>query len=250
MEKRGQVTTFVILGIFIVALTILIVYLRNQYFFPATSENLNEKLAAIQGHIKDCIQNVGDEPIRRIGLQGGYLRTPSGTYRLDNDISVSYLCYNIPDKVQCSNRMLTLENMESQLNDALKESLKTCININKFERGFDLSSGVMNVNTQIGNENVLVEVVMSITLRKDEVTVKADKFSFTFDYPLGKLYDVSQDIIDVETEFGEFEQLTYMLAHRGEFVVDKKKPYPDKLYILKAKDSDYVFQFFIQGEPS
>jgi len=39
-----------------------------------------------------------------------------------------------------------------------------------------------------------------------------------------------------------------MLGHRGQFVIDKKRPYPDKLYILKSKDSDYVFQFFVQGE--
>ena len=132
MKKRGQATTFVILGIFIVALVVLIVYLRNQYFFPATPENLKDKLVAIESHVKDCIKNIGDEPIRRIGLQGGYLSTPSGTYRLDKDITVSYLCYNIPNKVQCSNRMLTLENMESQLNNAIRDSLKTCVNVKRF----------------------------------------------------------------------------------------------------------------------
>ena len=69
-----------------------------------------------------------------------------------------------------------------------------------------------------------------------------------FDIPLGALYDVSMEIVNTESQIGEFEQLSYMLVHKGQFIIDKKKPYPDKFYILKTKDSDYKFQFFVQGE--
>ena len=61
-----------------------------------------------------------------------------------------------------------------------------------------------------------------------------------------------------EAVYGNFDTLTYSVFKTrvtGEpYVLQKLQPYPDKLYILKIKDTPYendefIFQFFIEDEP-
>ena len=250
--KRGQATSFVVLGLVILAVVILLVYLRGQFIFgPVTTQKLEDKgLTPIKNHITACVDKVAPDYFERIGLQGGYLSTPPDTFKKMEGVPISYLCYNIEGENACYNRYLTVENMEEQLANAIKEGLSGCINLKGFAKGADLSVGALNVAVDIGSYESLITVEMPIKIQKGDVFVEANDFSTTLDVPLGALFDVARDIIEVEATIGEFDQLAYMLIHKGQFVIDKKKPYPDKLYILTSKDSDYVFQFFVQGEPS
>ncbi|HLD02855.1 MAG TPA: hypothetical protein VJC07_04105 [Candidatus Nanoarchaeia archaeon] len=251
MDKRGQLTAFIILGILVLAVIILVFYMRGQFFFgPVTSSNLANRIVPIREHITGCVQEVSPEPIERIGMQGGHLKTGDDTYRNREGIPISYLCYNIEGQPQCYNRMLLISEMEKELNDAIKKGLATCVNVNQYKKGFDMQTGSMEVETDIGDENIVVTVKYPITLIKGDAKITEDMFSVNFNYPLGRLYDVSQDIIDMHTEFGGFDQLSYMLDHRGQYLIEVKKPYPDTQYILQAKDKPYLFQFFIQGEPA
>lgn len=251
MAKRGQATIFVIVGIVLLAVIILLFYLRGQLFFgPVTTESLQDSLVPLEAHITACLQKAGDEPLKRIGLQGGYLSLGPGTFGAYSGDQISYLCYAQGKKATCSNRMLTPMNMEQQISTAVQQNLAQCLNIGKFKRGFDLTIGQQSVTTAIGPSSTIITLHMPLTLRKDAVVVQKESFSQTFTYPLGRLYDVAQDIVDYESQFGDFEQLSYMLVHKGAYIIDKKKPYPDTLYILTTKDSPYVFQFMIQGEPT
>ncbi|MEK6903821.1 MAG: hypothetical protein AABW64_04205 [Nanoarchaeota archaeon] len=250
-KKRGQATPFVIAGLVIFILVVLLFYLRGSLFLgTVTLETLQDTLSNIDAHVDKCVHQVGDEPIRRIGLQGGHLSLAEDTFRKYNDISISYLCYNRDNDPRCYNRMLTVDEMERELSQAIQQGLKTCVNVKKFTRGLDAQIGSFTVATDIGQDVVTVLVTMPVVLKKGELRAAQDKFTASFSYPLGRLYQVNQDIITIETIAGEFEQLSYMLSHQGQYIIEKKKPYPDKLYILTTKDSPYIFQFFVQGEPS
>jgi len=250
VSKKGQATTFVIVGIVIIVAAVLVWYLRTQYIFgPITPETLEQKgMDPIRDHVRWCIGEVAPEYLDRIGLQGGYLKTPVDTFRKNMDIPVSYLCYNMEGVPTCYNRYLTRSHMEGELSKAIKEGLGTCLNIKKFARGFDVNMGGLNVGVDIGDYETIVTAFIPVTVKKNDIVIEEDEFDVGFDIPLGALYDVSMEIVNTESQIGEFEQLSYMLVHKGQFIIDKKKPYPDKFYILKTKDSDYKFQFFVQGE--
>ena len=145
--------------------------------------------------------------------------------------------------------MLTKAEMERQLNEVIEEGMSTCLNVQQFRRGFEIQTGKLKINTDIGRDKVIVNANYPIMLKRDEVIVEENEFIININVPLGRLYDVAMDIVNSEAETGNFEQVSYMLDHRGQYVIEKKKPYPDKLYILMSKDSDYVFQFFIQDGP-
>ena len=248
-NKRGQATGFVIMGIVILAVIILLLFLRGQFFFGPAEKTLDSRMSAVRDHYVGCLNEIVPDLLNKIGLQGGHLRTPEGTFRLREDIPISYLCYDVPEKPQCANRMLTRNMMEDELQEAIKQELATCIDVKKFSRGVDISVGSLDVDVNVGDDATIVNLNQKITLKRGDNTLIENQFSRDFEVPLGRLYEVSQDIIDIETTYGEFEQLVYMLAHKGEYIIDKKRPYPDKLYVLKTKNSEYVFQFFIQDEP-
>ncbi|MDP3917036.1 MAG: hypothetical protein Q8Q42_01995 [Nanoarchaeota archaeon] len=250
--RKAQATTFVVLGLVILAAVILMIYLRGQFIFgPVTVEKLEEQgIVPIKDHIDTCVNDVAPDYFERIGLQGGYLSTPTDTFRNYDGVPISYLCYNIEGKFTCYSRYLTKENMESQLEEAIKNGLSSCLNLQKFGKGAQVSIGALDVDVDIGDFVSLVTVNLPVSISKGDVVVEEDKFESEINVPLGELYGVSRDIIEVETLAGDFDQLAYMLLHKGQHIIDKKKPYPDKLYILKTKDSDYIFQFFVQDEPS
>ena len=113
-----------------------------------------------------------------------------------------------------------------------------------------MAIGERTIDINIGQDATIATITQPITLTKGEETTHHDTFISTFPVPLGRLYDTSQDIINLEATTGTFDQLTYMLGHKGAYIIDKQKPYPDTLYILTTKDHPYTFQFFVQGEPT
>lgn len=249
-RRHGQVSGFTILGVVIVALVILLFFLRDQLGIVLPGP-LGGKSADLGEHIRQCVQETAPKLIERLGRQGGYLSTSEGTYRLYQDTTVSYLCYTVEGQETCRNRMLTLQQMQDELGDAIDKELNTCIDYGVFRRrGYDLTVGQRDVVVEIGRDTTHVIVQQPLRLTKGETVVNVDRVEESFSYPLGRLYDVSQEIVDVEATVGEFDQLPYMLAHKGQYVIEKKRPYPDKLYILQTKDHPFLFQFFIQGEHS
>jgi len=252
-NKKGQVTLFVILGIVIVVVALLVLHTRtNLFLFNPSVEDLNNQLEGINEHVVDCILEVGEEPIRRIGLQGGYLGASTGAYIVYNDSTINYLCFNIEDSPQCMNRMLLEKNMEEQLSENIEFMLGSCLDVKSFKKfgGFEIVSGDWDCDVEIKKDNVVVNVYYPVQLKstKSDVEVSMSDFYKSFDFPLGYLYDASQIIVNTEAMYGEFDQLIYMLQEKGKIRIEKKRPYPDKLYIMNAIDNDYVFQFAIQGE--
>ena len=254
MKKRGQITAFVVLGIVVVALVLLLLYAKtNIFLFTPSTEDLNKVMSDIRKDMISCIEEVGEEPIRRIALQGGYLSTPEDTYRLYDDTTISYLCYNMENDPRCRNRMLRKADLKQQLDEAIDFALSTCVDVQKFKKfgNFNIKTpSKWEVETVINPEVTSVTVTYPIMIEseKSEVSLSADKFTKPFNYPLGELYKVSQDIISFETTYGEFDQLPYMLSYHGLYRIEKLRPYPDKIYKLNKQDSNYVFQFAVQGE--
>ncbi|MFH1064969.1 MAG: hypothetical protein V1734_00490 [Nanoarchaeota archaeon] len=256
-NKRGQITLFVILGIVIVAVIVLLIAFRRDIIPKAgTQENIDATMKNIEKGIKECLANAADSPIERIGLQGGYLATPEGSYRLWDSNPISYLCYNQAGVETCTNRFLTRAKMENQLAEAIKNNLANCLAIDDFADVGAFSSikpvygGDMKLKVEVARESVNLELDYRIEVKGSDASRVKDKFEVVIRSPLGELYDVSQDILDAETTIGRFDQLTYMLQKMSAYTIQLQKPYPDKIYQIKLREKDYVFQFAVEGESS
>jgi len=260
MNKRGQVTIFVIIGIVLIILILLFIFLREKvYIGPSTSQSLESQFPQIREHIEECLVEVAYPRLKQMGLQGGYINTPSDTFELHNSNKVSFLCYNIEDQPYCRSRVLRISDMEQELSEFILQDLQTqCLNINAFDKaGLDLIQGQLEITTTINDDTVLLEANFPITIRRGDLVVEESEFSALIQVPLGRLYQASRDIVNAESTNGLFDTVYYSVLKTQltskPYIIQKLQPYPDKLYILKIKDTpsedEYFFQFFVEGEP-
>ena len=261
MNKRGQVTIFVIIGIALIILILLIIFLRNKvYIGTASTENLEAQFPQIQQHIEECLIEVAEPRIRQMARQGGFINVVEATFRDYNNFPVHYLCFNIQDQPNCRSRFLTLQQMEEELSQFIKDDLeRECLNVQAFDKlGFTLNEGSLEIDASIGQDTVVIEATKPITLSKGEASAEESIFTSTVDLPLGRLYEASRDIVDAEALLGNFDTLLYSVIKTQltgkPYIIQKLQPYPDKIYIMKIKDipskeDPFIFQFWIEDEP-
>lgn len=249
MEKRGQATLFIILGIILVVLVAIYFIGVQQELIPPllASNDASSQMSQVDQHIRECMADIGNEYVTILGAQGGYLSPATDTYRLYNDTQVSYLCWNQVGLPTCTNRLLTISHMEEELTDVINDALGTCINV------YDVSEDVeaadeWELTVDIQRDSVDMLLYYPVTIDDGDNVVSEDEFSESLDVPLGELYDVSQDVVNDHAVNGDFEQLIYMLSKLSKYTIYKYKPYPDVLYQVKLREGSYVFQFAIQGE--
>ena len=204
LNKRGQTTIFVVLGIVIVALVILFFLARSTILLPLTQESLSEELEKISNSIEECLLDNpnglnANDYIIILGEQGGYLNPEVNTYFPYQDSRVSFLCYNIVNEELCYNRVLLIGDMEEQLNDRFESILDSCLDLSNFER-FKLYKLLTPqppvVITDILESNIIININFPVTLQSDQSQLSRNEFNYNLHYPLGELYQVSQDILD------------------------------------------------------
>jgi hypothetical protein len=249
MEKRGQATLFIILGIVLVVLVILYFIGVQQDIIPPllSGGDASSQMAAVDAHVRECLATIGNQYATQIAVQGGYLAPATDTYRLYNDTQVSYLCWNQVGLPTCTNRLLTVSHMEEELQESIASALGTCVNV------YDVSDDVeaadaWELTVDIQRDSVDLLLYYPVTIDDGDDVVSTDEFSESLDVPLGELYEVSQDIVNDHAVLGDFEQLVYMLSKLSRYTIYKYKPYPDVLYQVRLREGTYVFQFAIQGE--
>ena len=260
MEKRGQVTVFAIVGVIIAALVVLLLVIRNQVYIGGSNiEDLEKEFPQIQEHIEECLTESGEKYINLIGKQGGYLTTNPGTFRQYKGIGINYLCYNIEGEPQCSNRGLRLADIKTSLENGMLNEINSCLNINQFDKiGLNVERGSLKLEVDIGEDNTIINANLPVKISKGDVETSRNLFSTELEYPLGRLYNSAKDIVDSEAVYGNIDTLTYSVLKTRisgkPYIVQKLQPYPDKLFVLKIKDTpsennEFIFQFFIQDEP-
>lgn len=251
MLKRGQVSVFAIVGIVLVILVALFFFLRNEYgAFVAPTVFLNEKAKPIEDNLKGCILSVSQQSLNTFGKQGGDFN-PSN-YLLYKGMNVKYFCTNIIGKEECLNVMPTLREMEEKLSFEIQNGVNSCVNkdLAKSGLGYDIKAGKLDTKVEFAGENVLVKADYDVEITKGDIKTTINPVALSFDAPVEELYSVAVDAVNAEARVGFFEQLLYMVSKKGKYIINLDKPYPDKIYKINKKDSEFEFWFAVEGERS
>lgn len=140
MRKRGQVTTFMIVGLVILIIFVLLFSIRRTGFGMKTQDYLQSSADDIKSKIDSCIEKNAMDVLNLIGKQGGYLNPSS--YRMYNGYRVAYLCFNIPNTDQCANAMVSATNIENQLNDYIGKNVENCVQTTNLGKSFLSTYGI------------------------------------------------------------------------------------------------------------
>lgn len=267
MQKRGQATIFIIAGLVVLAVILLLLFLRGTISFGAiTQEDLESQMTDIDKHIQDCLSTVGENYIWQIAKQGGYLTQAPDTFKNYYDYEtkeanpISYLCFDIPKSEKCQNRMLTKDNMQKELAKAiLDDAMTDCLQKENLpiKSRTQINAEVPSLAVNIGQDNIILLLDYPITLSAAQAQSNRNQFTANIQLPLGRLYDTAMTIVNSEALIGNFETLVYSVKkteYTGkQYIVQKLQPYPDRLYKIKIKDvpvanKEFTFQFLIQDE--
>jgi hypothetical protein len=247
MNKRGQVTVFVILGIVILAAVFFVFYFLGDNLVERTNQKVDIEVQPLKTYVQDCLEKISEEALDLIGRQGGV--TDPVNYRLYDGDKVNYLCHTPLDLALCNNLYPDLKgNIITEVNEYVELRLKQCVDISLFEdAGYKIEEGEIKVNTEIFYEKTVIEVEYPLTITKQDVTVKENDFKVEIDNGLGRILSVVKDIVESETTVGYFENLLYMVAVRGEVEIEKQVRDDTMIYIINNWQSDYKFKFAVRN---
>jgi len=245
-DKKAQVTLFVIIAIVIVVLVVLFFSLNKKFNFIGRELSVKDSL-------ENCINN-------RVGMVDSLLLRQGGIsnpqhYLTYNGIKVAYLCYTEEYAKPCVNQQpLLKENIERELTDFSFANISSCVSQEKKRlesKGYsvtvsDLTKGDVSITLLPGR--ILVNLNLALTAVKADKSEKIDGFKTYINSPAYEYAFLANKIINSEIENADFNQVLYMMLHRG-IVVDKIRSNEYVLYKLQNRNSDKVFIFLIRNYP-
>src|SRR3989344_6806667 len=165
MLKRGQITTFIIVGILVLVVTGLILFLSKSLIEDKTAveeektQQANVLSDPIQHYIQSCLEKTGEDALIHIGQHGGYYELPDLSSSL---LSVPYYFYDN------QSYFLSKEELEFQYSQYINYQLFFCLrNFEAFEKqGYQIKQDEVNTTTRITTNQVLIEINFPVNIEK------------------------------------------------------------------------------------
>ena len=208
MEKRGQATILIILGIVVAVLAILIMQSRTVVLKEETAVLVPEQVKGVVSYTDDCLRDLAEEGLNLIGLHGGYIDIPDylkynsmQSLQFDEFTYIPYWIYengeNIPNK----------EFMEEQLKNYVETNFEENCDFDDFlNEGYEFFYNDLNFDVQINDENVNVKLNSDLNANFREMAFDiSDYIDVYFDNKIGKMHDMAIKIIEKELEDGALE---------------------------------------------
>lgn len=252
--KKSQITFFIIFAAILVLIASLIVYsskfLIKTKNAPYELSRINADRIIIKEYMQNCIAQVSYPLIFEIAGKGGSFNPNSGAYW--NGTELNSLAY-YKSGAGYLNNLLLRQDMGRELSDAIKQNLKSCINLSIFrEKGYEISENENTVNATINDNSIVIKLEYPLKFKIGPNTIDFNEFSSILESSLGEIYGAAIDIVNEEITYGYFDKEDFMLKHGSIIRVEKHKPYPDIVYIISKTDSklkkDLAFRFAIKGK--
>jgi hypothetical protein len=207
MQKRAQITIFIIVGIVILVISGLAYYTKSR----ATKEGAVEKTVElgldatpIKTYVDSCLAQVSEEGVWILGTHGGYI-DPDGNsfYGEEGNIlseSATYQGDKVPYYLNGSgNRTYpSLVQMEEKLSRYIIVELERCLDFSAFEdMGFNITKPSFPVGSEvsINKEDVIVDIEYPLTIREKNAVARLSAFRISLPLRLGAIYHSAGSLI-------------------------------------------------------
>ncbi|MBU1111322.1 MAG: hypothetical protein ABIG93_04305 [archaeon] len=223
MQKRGQVTVFIIVGIIILAVAALIFYLGSLTTENLDDENEFVQISSFQIFTEGCLQTIAEEGIFYIGESGGYYNLDPLAFKyelrenLEVPIYVYYDSYYIPD----------ISIIESQLDMYIEDHLNECLaNFSSFtKQGWEITGiGDFSVDSEIKPEFIEVKLNYPLSIEDNGLVTDVDHFEEVLDLDFYGYYNIINESLLRQQDspnmilIGDLSQLSSL--YEFEFVID------------------------------
>lgn len=254
MEKRGQITAFIIIGVLLLVIVALFVYISaedQRETIETEAVEATETMTAppIKSYVEECIRKSAQDALYAFGLQGGYLELSEGLYV---DLDYTQVAYSYFEGQDIA---LTTEDLNLQFTRYMKEAVAECVDDFKVfkAQGYTIEEGELTADMIIGKEDVRLNVDYPLTASLKGETTKIETYSIpTYNVRLPHIINITQEITRKAVDDPSSIDITYLssldvdvvsLIYREDTVVYFLK---DPRSYLENKDSPYVYVFALK----
>ena len=239
INRSGQVTIFIIIGVIIIALAVLI-----YAFYPQIKSTLGFESKNPSEFIQSCLEDEIKNTVGELSLRGGSLEPDF--YYLYNNEKVEYLCYTNEDYKTCVMQQPMLkEHIEEEIENQISGKATECFNSMKesyANRGYAVNLRTGKMKVELLPKKVVANFDYSMTLTKGSAE-NYEKFRVVLNNNLYELVSIATSILNWEAHYGDAETTTYMNYYHDLKVEKLKQSDGTKIYILSDRDSKDKFQF-------
>ena len=232
MEKRGQVTVFIIIGIIIVSAVLVFFLWAKPTYFSDAGRGLG---------FEGCVEDAVEDAVEELELKAGFVN-PEFTYSYDG-MELTYLCYTNAYYETCSVQVPFLKNtFDEQMEVLIRDEVDACYDasVNDLKgRGYEVVSGTVEYDVVIEPGAVRVEIGAPTTVGSTRIA----RFNVRVNAPTYDMVMLATSILQFETKYGDADVSSMMLLY-PDYIIDKiKRGDGTTVYILEHKDLGNKFQF-------
>jgi len=220
-KKRGQVTTFIILGIIVIA-GLIGGYFAKDYITKSSWERSYEKslvvpkqAETVKNYIDSCISDIAIKSVDLAGQQGGYIVIPEDQIkdpldRFSNSLTIfsgfrtPYWYYKAHNNIEVTQKP-SLNEIEEELSSYLDSSLRECLDFSSFS-GYKIKTGNLNSKVEIKDNEVLFTIDFPVNIELKDFKFSIKDFYSRVEAPLGSLYKEASKIYEKESSDYFLEQ--------------------------------------------
>jgi hypothetical protein len=204
MFKRGQVTIFIIIAIFIIAAVAAFLIYRNS--LPAISQIPLEFQPAYNTFLS-CIEDNALTGISILESQGGYISLPefeAGSSYMPFSSQLNFLGNPIPYWYYVSGNNIekeqvpTQSDMETQLAQFIDERIGNCDFSSYANSDFQIQIGTPTAKVSINQNKVAIALNMNLNMNKGNQSVFVKNHKAEVNSELGNLYSSAKTVYNYE----------------------------------------------------
>ena len=195
MNKRGQMTIFIIIGLLVLFLAVFGLYLLGQQ--ETTDVQVPTEAQPVKLYIDECLNTIANNGIELIASQGGYLDKKNGKEFDEGVIAYGY--------ANSEDVLVTINDMESEIEVYINSALPECIDFKLFEdQGYNFSTEEITSKADILTDKVIIDVRYPIEFSKGTAKYSLERFSTDINQPLGDMHSLAQQIVEKTIEDPEY----------------------------------------------
>ncbi|MFA5173709.1 MAG: hypothetical protein WC438_00845 [Candidatus Pacearchaeota archaeon] len=252
LNKKAQVTIFIILALLLVVVIAILFVLIKQ---PQISNPLDEKDP--QQYMDLCVKDAVKEAVDIMMPQGGYL-VPNNS-KLYGGKEIAYLCYNREDYLPCVNQEpLLIEHLEQEITDYINPRVENCfqgLKASLEKKNNQVSMGNSELKSRLTIKQINIDITKEMSIINGNDEQKFSNFNIKITSPLYDLAKITNEIVNQESLYCEFDYVSYMMLY-PEYKIERylsgsaEEGYDKdstRIYTITEKSSGKSFRFAIKG---
>ncbi|MEW5896417.1 MAG: hypothetical protein AB1668_01885 [Nanoarchaeota archaeon] len=235
MQKRGQITIFLLVGVAILLLSAAFFYISAQLEKKELEVEQKEEVSfnwvkpSLQSAVEKCIKETVDPSVYLLAIQGGIIYPQEDSQLLLTDYgAVNYAWLN-------GNKGLSKEKMEKDLAEYLETYIDFCVgNFDTFaKQNIIVTPNYNKINAELKISPAFIDIQLKFPLKAELPNgdkLEMDTFSVRMSSSLGKLVETADGLNLPDVKPGDLLNMPYLAVIF---------PYDESVTIYSITDKDY-----------